>query len=389
MLRKRMMASMAAMMLLAPEAANAEILAMMSYESKSADSLKSLKGSNAPRREAIAIMDVDPASPNYGKVLWEMPLDPDRVTHHIFYDRTMTKAYVTALAKKELLILDLTKTPFAPIAIEVDCTMGEDVVFDESNSRWFLTCMNSANVIVGDVATDEIIADIALPGTYPHGLTVHSGINRILVTSTVSGDNSAQGEVLSVVDATSYEPLGTLKLSHKPSSSGAAPVEVVFVPGAEPAIAYATNMLSNTLWTATWDAKKKSFELAEVYDFQSEGAAIPLEIYFLNDNKTMYVTTASPGRLHVFDISKDKGKPKHVKTLVTGEGSHHVAFTKDGKYAFVQNALLNLPGISEGTINVVDMSTLEVVDTITTLADAGYNPNVIVLLPEWHAADGH
>lgn len=51
----------------------------------------------------------------------------------------------------------------------------------------------------------------------------------------------------------------------------------------------------------------------------------------------MYVTTAKPGHLHVFD-TKDPLKPALLKSIPTAEGAHHVAFTKDGRYAFVQNA---------------------------------------------------
>ncbi len=63
--------------------------------------------------------------------------------------------------------------------------------------------------------------------------------------------------------------------------------------------------------------------------------------------------------------------------------------TKDGKYAFVQNALLNLPKMSEGTITVVDLEKEEVVATIDTLTKAGLNPNSLVLLPQWNDMAGH
>ena len=130
-------------------AAQAEILAMMSYESKSPDSLKSLKLSgNMERKEGILIMDMDPGSDNFGKILWDMPLPNDLVAHHIFYDRTMTKAYLTSLAKSEISILDMTANPIRRKIIPVpNCAMGEDVIFNEDNSRWYLTCMMSASVI--------------------------------------------------------------------------------------------------------------------------------------------------------------------------------------------------------------------------------------------------
>ena len=71
------------------------------------------------------------------------------------------------------------------------------------------------------------------------------------------------------------------------------------------------------------------------------------------------------------------------------EGAHHVAFTKDGKYAFVQNALLNLPGMSDGSVTVVDLQSGTVVTSMDTLKNAGLNPNSIVLLPQWNEMMGH
>ncbi len=60
----------------------------------------------------------------------------------------------------------------------------------------------------------------------------------------------------------------------------------------------------------------------------------------------------------------------------------------DGRYAFVENGLYNLPGLSDGSITVVDLEKLEVVDNIMTLKDAGYAINHILMLPEWHRAGG-
>ncbi len=91
-----------------PRTADAEILAMMNYESKPADSLKALKlTGKQPRREGIAVVDVDPNSSAFGKILMDVPLPADLVAHHIFYDREMEKAYVTALGKSELHVFNL------------------------------------------------------------------------------------------------------------------------------------------------------------------------------------------------------------------------------------------------------------------------------------------
>ncbi|MGA7252441.1 MAG: hypothetical protein WBX35_14525, partial [Pseudolabrys sp.] len=262
--------------------------------------------------------------------------------------------------------------------------------FSEDNKTWYLTCMGSAKLIVGDAVTDQPTKTVSLPKPYPHGVAVHNGIDRLLLTETVRAtDLKDAGETVTVVEASTGNVLGTHKVSNKPSPAGEAPVEVLFVPGANPPVAYITNMYGGTLWTATWNSQKKDFDVAQVFDFATVKSGVPLEIYFNGKADRLYVSTAKPGHLNVFDISKNPGKPELLKSIPAAEGAHHVAVTKDERFAFVQNALLNLPGLSDGSITVIDLVKGEVAGSINTLKDQGFNPNSIVLLPQWNHPAGH
>jgi len=371
---------------------HAEILAMLNYESKSADALKAFKSPvpGATRTEGIAVIDVNPASTNYGKIVETISLPPDLVAHHIFYNKDASKAYVTSLGKPELRIIDMSKRPFSAKTVSVpDCQVGEDVVFSDDNKRWFLTCMGSSKLIIGDAVNDTPTKTVTLPKPYPHGIAIHDGIDRVLLTNTVRAtDLGDPGEYITVVEASTGNVLSSHKVSGKASPSGEAPVEILFVPGASPPLAYITNMFGGTLWSATWNAQKKDFEVAQVFDFSTVRASVPLEMYFNGANDKLYVTTAQPGHLHIFDI-KDRTRPQLIKTIATAEGAHHVAITKDEKLAFVQNSLLNLPGMSDGSITVIDLSKGEVIGKITALSEQGFNPNSIVLLPQWNHPAGH
>jgi DNA-binding beta-propeller fold protein YncE len=376
-----------------PALASAEILAMMNYESKSAESLKALKNPVAPaaRKEGIAIVDVDPGSKNFGKIVKDIPLPADLVAHHIFYNHDMSKAYITALGKTELRVMDMKSKDYAMTTISMPgCSVGEDVIFSPDHKRWYVSCMGSQSMVVGDARNDKVLSTIKVAAPFPHGLAISGDADRILLTSTVrASDLGDAGEVISAVEASSGKVLGTYNVSKKPSPSGEAPVEIMFVPNAKPAIAYVTNMYGGTLWTASWNKEKKDFEVAQAYDFADAKAGVPLEIYFNKAASRMYVTTAKPGQLHIFDISAKPGEPKLLKSIAAAEGAHHVAFTKDGKYAFVQNALLNLPGMSDGSVTVIDLQAGSAVASMDTLKNAGLNPNSIVLLPQWNDLMGH
>ena len=245
-------------------------------------------------------------------------------------------------------------------------------------------------VVMGDALTDQTKRVIALPGIWPHGIALHEGIDRVLVTSTVRpADLGDPGEKIAVIKASTGEVLGSHKVTGKASPSGVAPVEVLFVPGANPPVAYVTNMFGGSLAAAVWDPQANDFRIEEIIDFLKLDTGVPLEIYFNGSADRLYVTTAKPGHLHIFDISKDPLKPVLIKSLAAAEGAHHVAFTKDWAYAFVQNTLLNLPGLSDGSVTVIDLKNEKVVSSMDALRDAGYNPNSIVLLPQWNDPAGH
>ena len=379
---------------LLPSIAAGEILAMVNYETKSPESLKALKTPVAApaRKEGIAIIDVDPKSKSFGRIVQDIELPGDLVAHHIFYNRDQSKAYVTALGKEELRVIDMKKRPYSisKVIAVPGCSVGEDVVFSDDAKNWYLSCMGAQAMIVGDAKKDAPLKTIKVAAPYPHGIAIHAGIDRILLSSTVrASDLGDAGEAISAVEAKSGKVLGTYKVSNKPSPARNAPVEIQFVPGARPPVAYVTNMYEGTLWTATWNVAKKDFDVAQVHDFSAQKAGVPLEIYFNKKADRIYVTTAKPGHLHIFDMSAGPGKPRLLKSIATAEGAHHVAFTRDGRYAYVQNALLNLPGMSDGSITVIDLKDEKVVGSVDTLKNMGYNPNSMVLLPRWNDPAGH
>ncbi len=358
--------------------ASAEILALLNYESKADQPV---------RREGIAIMEIDPESADYGKILMEIPLPSDLVAHHIFFNRDRTKAYITALGKSLLHVIDLTRFPYRLQAIEVpDCQVGEDLVVSEDNKTWFLTCMGSSNVIMGDAVLDKPVKTISAADPaaayirYPHGIAIHNGINRVLVTSTVKPDMSDVGESVTVLEASTGKVLSTHKISTKPSPAKSAPVEIMFSPKADPPVVHITNMMEGTLWAGVWDPKSLSFSFHQVDDFGPREQGMPLEMLYNSKGDRLYVTTAKPGFVNLYDNSDPK-QPKFLKTIAAAAGAHHSMLSPDERYLFVQNSLLNMEGLSDGSITVIDLKEDKVLGSIDTLKAQGFNPNCIMLLP--------
>jgi DNA-binding beta-propeller fold protein YncE len=357
---------------------SAEILALLNYESKPDQPV---------RREGIAIMDIDPESPDFGKILMEIPLPSDLVAHHIFFNRDRSKAYITALGKSILHVVDLATFPYRLRAIAVpDCLVGEDLVVSEDNKTWYLTCMGSSTVIMGDAVNDRPTKTIRTPesGTasvlYPHGIAIHNGIDRVLITSTVKPDMSEAGDTVTVLEASTGKVLSTHKVASKPSPAKSAPVEIMFAPKADPPVVHITNMMEGTLWTGTWDPKTKSFSFQQSDDFGPREQGMPLEMLYNAKGDRLYVTTAKPGFVNLYDNS-DPRQPKFLKAIPAAAGAHHSVLSPDERYLFVQNSLLNLEGLSDGSITVIDLKNDKVLGSIDTLKAQGFNPNCIMLLP--------
>ena len=66
-----------------------------------------------------------------------------------------------------------------------------------------------------------------------------------------------------------------------------------------------------------------------------------------------------------------------------------MAFSPDESLAFVQNNLLGLPGMDDGSVTVIGLVKEKVIRSMDTLKNQGFNPNSIVLLPDWHHDAGH
>lgn len=374
--------------LLSPLSVSAEMLAMVNYDTRAGIT---------PRREGVAIMDIDPDSAQFGKILNDLPLPPDTASHHIFYNKDLSKAYITALGNGALRVINMKHKPYTIKLLDVPgCQVSEDLAFTADQKTWYLTCMGSSNVLVGDAQTDTVKQTIAADGKdifirYPHGIGLQEDINRIIVTSTArASDLGDHGETVTVIEATSGKVLSTHKLSAQPSPSGSAPVEVVFLPHARPAMAYIATLFEGKLWTATWQAGSQQFAFNQVYDFAEVKQGVALEIYFNQAHDRLYVTTALPGALNIFDISgAAQQHPVLLKSIPTAGGAHHTVFSPDEKYAFVQNNFLNLPDMDDASITVIDLQKMAKTTSIDTFKDLGLKPHDILMMPKWHTDDAH
>jgi len=113
----------------------------------------------------------------------------------------------------------------------------------------------------------------------------------------------------------------------------------------------------------------------------ARGLKMPLEIIFSKDARRMFVSSASPGAVTVYDVS-GTANARVLADIKTGKGgTHHLALSPDEKYLYAQNGLLNLLDLNDGSITVIDASAYKVLAEITTFRDRGQTTNCIIVLP--------
>ncbi|MBI3660362.1 YncE family protein [Candidatus Acetothermia bacterium] len=333
--------------------------------------------------DGIALVDLNPQSKTFGKILQKYPIGPGVSPHHLYYNRDGSKLYTTALGGDRLYHIELGNNKIKQ-AVPVNtgsCQMGEDLYFTQDGSKFYLTCMGSNMVVVFDAQTEQVISQIEAPAPnepfikHPHGLAINEGIDRIIVTSTVSPKLDDPGASVTAIELSSGKILKTYPIT-KDGKGGSAPVEVFFLP--DKPIAYITAMFEGSIWMlGDWDEKTKEFGMVHlVDDLTARNQGVPLEMYVGPDEK-LYVSVAQPGVVNVYDIA-DLMAPKLLKTLPAGAGAHHIVF--HGDYMFVQNNLLNLPKLNAGTISVVDLKSGKLVATVDSLVKQGLKPASLVLL---------
>lgn len=366
-----------------PSAVVSEILALTVVQSQVPETVKAFKltGSRDPK-ESLFILDVDPNSKTFGKTLMTIPLPSDFLANEVFFNPDKSKGYVTSRGKSEMFVFGLNRYPYRLRKLELpDCKTGQNLIFSRKQKLWYLTCRMSAKVIVGDSATDTIRNAFEVPNSYPHDLVIFPKLGELLISSSVSGDLNDKSDFLIRIDLDSGEEISRQLVSKNDSSVQSAPTELLKIPGSNPPAAFVVSMFAPKLRVATWDASVLEFKIETVFDFTPLKSSFLMELTNNSSQGRLYVTEAKPGRLHVLKISQKPLSLKLIKTIKLAEGARQAALSRDGKYIFIQNSYLNLPGMSDGTITVVEQKSLKVVGSMNILKDQGLNPNSIILLP--------
>lgn len=92
--------------------------------------------------------------------------------------------------------------------------------------------------------------------------------------------------------------------------------------------------------------------------------------------------------MNTFDLS-DPRAPVHLDAVRRAAGAHHIASSPDGRLACVQNRLIYVEGINDGSTTLVNLENLEAVGSIDTFKAAGFTVIMTEGMPEDPLAHTH
>jgi hypothetical protein len=359
---------------------------------------------------SVAIVELDPESENFGKILSEAE-QPDMAEpfHHLYYSPN-GRLYATGLDPTcSLAEIGLVRDASgAPQVSGFECLdtagqmVGEDIMWTTSNGSeyMFVTFMgglggdDGGSLGVFDPQTNEVVKVIEARKSevaegapyimYPHGISAFE--DRMVISSTIHPDlATGVGNSITVIDLNTLEPVQTITVEGEaPIGFPSSPVEVLFArpsihPEIEPAVMVNT-MFGFETWSIPYDAATKTFgEGKVIYSGTENGTGVPLEFYGTEDE--LFISHGLPGVVKRYDLSKLPQLVSSGPDIVADPGAHHMIFftSASGRDLIaVQNNLLNLgnaeandptdvdfiASVNANTITVHDLETGERLGTV-------------------------
>jgi hypothetical protein len=356
--------------------------------------------------DGVALLDLNPESKHFGKLIQHKAIGEGVLPHHLYFNNDESRLYTTALGGSRLyeLILDKGRdgVPHITRVVPIDTggnLVGEDIYFTRDGSRFYMTFMggqgsaNDGTVGVFDARTNELIETIqALPDDanpakpfikHAHGISANEDLGILMVTSTVHPDLVSEvGNTVAAIDMTTNKVRSTHLVADSPEDLSQ-PVEVLLTRDDLPPFALVTTVNGGDIWVAPYDAETRSFgSFVKQVDGSAQGLGVALELYIHTNHhgeKELYVSFAVPGVINVYGLDSLPELPLK-RTLRAGAGAHHMAFfeTEAGReLVVVQNNLLNAPGLNDGTLQVLDTHTGELVGTVDLTTEYGLMPESI------------
>jgi selenium-binding protein 1 len=302
----------------------------------------------------LAVIDVNMASPTYGRVLTTVDLgSPANEPHHMGFTDDRTKIWAGTLFSKRLFIMDVATDPAKPkITKTIDdisalTGLHGPHTYYALPGRMLVTFLSSADGNppggIAEFTNDgQLIRVWKNPASAPYAydVAVKPEINRMVTSSFTPFRNYSRplsqwdmkdgGNTLLVWDFKERKVLQTL-------TTDPVPLEVRWSLKPGKAYGWTNSALGDSLWFFS-QGKDGTFSTKKVADLGK--GCLPADLRQSPDDRYLYISCFMKSEIQAWDVSRPD-KPRLHDTVVPGVSPNMMHVTSDGKRMYITNSLLS------------------------------------------------
>jgi selenium-binding protein 1 len=326
-------------------------------------------------QDKLVTIDVNPASPDYGKVVHSVSVGGRNEAHHSGLTDDRRYLWATGLDTSKIYIFDVHSDPAKPRLHKVIDDFVKNsggVVGPHTNyalpGRMLLTGLSNNRDHGGRTAlveytnagdfvatywmpTDDNLQGATKSGKYADGYGYDVRVlprRNVMVTSSFTGWNNYMMDLGKLMaDSEAMKRFGNTvvvwdlhtRQPRKVFDVPGAPLEIRCAWGARHDYCFTSTALTSKLWliyeddAGEWQAKA----VADIGD--ASKIPLPVDISISADDSLLWVDTWNDGTTHLFDIS-DPFAPKEILTEKIGEQLNMLSQSWDGKRVYFTSSLL-------------------------------------------------
>jgi selenium-binding protein 1 len=306
----------------------------------------------AKNHDFLAVIDVDPDSPKYGKMIYQLDVgSAGNETHHFGFTDDRTHLFGCSLLSSRIFLIDVASNPAKPRLVKVIEDIPEKVGLTGPHSPYALPGRMLLSFLGGKdgglpaglaefTNEGEFIRKIELPqaAPYMYDVAVKPGLNRMVTSSFTPQSNYKKpfakmdlkdfGNDLLVWDFRERKVLETLK-------TGSAPLECRWSLKEGGNFGFTNCALDDSIWV--WEGGDDG--KYQTRKFCTTGK-LPADLRQSPDDRFLYVSCFLSNEIQQWDVS-DRKNPRLTSTIAPGVQPNMMHVTGDGKRMYITNSLLS------------------------------------------------
>jgi selenium-binding protein 1 len=312
---------------------------------------------DAKDNDFLAVLDVQPESSSYGKIIHQLDLGSSgNETHHFGFTDDRTHIWGCSLFSSRIFVINVADDPAKPRLVK-SFDSSEKTGLSGPHSPYALPGRMLISYLGGkDGGLPAGLAEFSNDGTYirtlplpkeaPYGydVAINPDKNRMVTSAFTPPENYRKplakmdlkhfGDKLTVWDFRERKPLQVL-------TTGASPLECRWSlkPGANHG--YCNCALDDSIWV--WEGDDGGSYTARKL---CKTGKLPVDMSQSPDGRFMYVSCFVSNEIQQWDVS-DLKKPRLASTVTPGVQPNMLHLTGDGKRMYVTNSLLSTMDRSE------------------------------------------